>query len=193
MNTLAHAVVNAGLLGRKAQPQWVAVIMLGAILPDLTMMIFYAIAKLQGIPEQTIWQDLYNDPAWQLWFDIPNSIPLLGLTALTFWKLQRPGWALLFVSMLLHSLTDLPLHHHDAHRHFWPLTDWRFNSPVSYWDPKFYGDWFSAFEIFAVASGAVYLWRKFDHKRIRWLIGAVALGHISYLLYVILVWGNVSQ
>lgn len=188
MNTLAHAVVNAGLLGRKAQPQWVAAIMLGAILPDLTMMVFYAIAKLQGIPEQTIWQELYHDPAWQLWFDIPNSIPLLATAALVLWKLQRPALALLFSSMLLHSLCDLPLHHHDAHRHFWPLSDWRFHSPVSYWNPQFYGHWFAAFEILAVAIAAIHLWRKFDHSRVRWLIAGVTLGHISYLFYVLLVW-----
>ena len=36
---------------------------------------------------------------------------------------------------LLHLTFDLPFHHDDAHPHFWPFSDWRFTSPLSYWDP----------------------------------------------------------
>jgi len=37
--------------------------------------------------------------------------------------------------MALHALFDFPLHHDDGHRHFWPFSEFRFDSPVSYWDP----------------------------------------------------------
>ena len=36
---------------------------------------------------------------------------------------------------LLHLTFDLPFHHDDDHPHFWPFSDWRFTSPLSYWDP----------------------------------------------------------
>ena len=35
----------------------------------------------------------------------------------------------LFASMALHCFKDLPLHNDDAHRHFFPLSDWRFKQP----------------------------------------------------------------
>lgn len=36
--------------------------------------------------------------------------------------------------MIGHSLLDIPVHNDDAHRHFFPLTDYKFISPLSYWD-----------------------------------------------------------
>ena len=41
----------------------------------------------------------------------------------------------LFSAALVHLTLDFPLHNDDARAHFWPLTNWKFTSPVSYWDP----------------------------------------------------------
>jgi hypothetical protein len=51
---------------------------------------------------------------------------------------------------------DLPLHHEDAHRHFLPFTNWRFISPVSYWDPEYHGRIIAVIEIlFTLAACGV--------------------------------------
>ena len=46
---------------------------------------------------------------------------------------------ILCLSMVGHSLLDLPVHNDDAHRHFFPFSNYRFISPFSYWDPNHYG------------------------------------------------------
>ena len=52
--------------------------------------------------------------------------------------------------MVLHSLLDLPVHNDDAHRHFFPLSNYRFISPISYWDPNHYGGIVSVVELLLV-------------------------------------------
>ncbi len=47
-----------------------------------------------------------------------------------------------FLAFLLgwagHNILDFPTHAEDARPPFWPLSKWRWKSPVSYWDRKFY-------------------------------------------------------
>jgi len=61
-----------------------------------------------------------------------------------------PSVQILFISMILHSLGDLPVHNDDAHRHFFPFSNYRFISPLSYWDRKHYGSIVSLVEMFLV-------------------------------------------
>ena len=96
--------------------------------------------------------------------------------------------ALFAIAALVHLAGDLPLHADDAHRHFWPVTDWRFNSPVSYWDPAHHGTLASIAEgVLGVVLCAV-LWRRF---RARWVRGAVLLATAIYV-GVPLYWSTVT-
>ena len=88
--------------------------------------------------------------------------------------------------MLLHSLGDFPLHHDDAHRHFFPFSDWRFISPISYWDPAHYGNWASLLEIFAVLAISIFLYCRQALLRVWIITGLVVYG--AYWIYVLLVW-----
>ena len=101
------------------------------------MLLFYFWEKqLMGRTERWIWSTGYYDPFWQAFFDLFNSFPLLGLAVLlSFWCGSRRLLAM-FGSMILHCFTDLLLHHHDSNRHFFPFSEWRFESPISYWDPR---------------------------------------------------------
>ncbi len=163
MNTPAHAVFNLVLLGQKKQPQWNPLISGGALIPDLSMFGFYLWMKLTDVPESQIWRVEYFKPFWQLVFDLFHSIPLalLGIGLMLYAK--RTGVALLFGSIALHALEDLPLHHDDAHRHFLPLSNFRFVSPFSYWDPAHYGDILGPLELALMVVASVYLLR-----RVRW-------------------------
>lgn len=53
---------------------------------------------------------------------------------------------------------DLPLHYDDAHRHFMPFSDWRFESQVSYWDPRRGGALGAALELLALVGASAVLW-----------------------------------
>jgi len=53
-------------------------------------------------------------------------------------------WCWVFVSAMFHALCDIPVHHDDGPLLFWPLNrSYRFVSPLSYWDPNYYGIPFS--------------------------------------------------
>jgi len=74
----------------------------------------------------------------------------------------------------------MPLHVDDAHAHFWPFSDWRFVSPVSYWNPGYYGHIWAPIEgalALALALIAV-LWLRFQP---RWVRAALVLAALSYV------------
>ena len=135
MQTHGHYVLNLALLGKTIAPKHNIAITIGAILPDIPLFIFYLIAKyIYHLPEGKIWGEAYYDPDWQNIFAISHSIPLALIGFVIFWCLDWKWGAILCVSMVFHCLLDLPVHNHDAHRHFYPVSDYRFYSPFSYWD-----------------------------------------------------------
>jgi membrane-bound metal-dependent hydrolase YbcI (DUF457 family) len=81
--------------------------------------------------------------------------------------LRRRAAAAFFASIILHCLFDLPIHREDAHRHFVPLSDWRFVSPISYWDPAYYGAWVAFAELSALLAGSFTLWRRYPRRGVR--------------------------
>lgn len=186
MNTPAHAMLNLLILGRRGGHKKAACIVAGALIPDAVIVVMYLWHLALGTPESIIWSVEYYRPGWQAVIDIFNSIPLILLAIWLSWKKRSYLLLTFFASMLLHTLGDLPLHHEDAHRHFLPFTDWRFLSPVSYWNPAYYGDWVSRIEAAAVFAAAGWLYLKRPVLRV-WVasIGGVYLLH---WVYVILVW-----
>jgi len=140
VNTLSHYIFNLVVLGNSIAPNQTLAIALGAILPDVPIFIFYGVSKfVYQLPEKEIWGQAYYDPLWQTLVALFHSFPLalIGLLACLYW--QWHAGAIFFASFFLHSLLDFPVHHDDAHRHFFPLSDYRFISPISYWDPAHYG------------------------------------------------------
>ena len=159
MNTPAHVVFSLALLGRQNAVTHPVAITVGALIPDLAMMVFYAVERLAGTPEDVIWSTRYFDPRWQNVFDAANSIPLIlvGMVLCIAWK--KRAALFLFAGMLVHCILDLLVHHDDGHRHFFPFSDWRFVSPVSYWDPAHYGHIVAWLEVFLVLAMGFWLWR----------------------------------
>ena len=189
MNTPAHAVFNLLILGRKNRPQDLAPIAIGAVLPDLPMVLFYVVHKIfLRTPEMVIWSEAYYDSSWQVFFDIFNSIPIIAVVGWISWKAGSRWMAMLCLSMGLHALCDLPLHHDDAHRHFFPFSDWRFESPISYWDPAHHGLWVGLAEVLMVIAGSLWLVRRYPHRGSRALFALVALASVVYIGYVLVVW-----
>ncbi|MCL1468070.1 hypothetical protein [Argonema galeatum] len=148
MNTPSHAILNLFFLGRQTQPQANLPIFIGAILPDIPIFVLYGWAKLIArLPERQIWSETYYEPFWQNIVATFHSIPLALLGCVIVYKLGWKNLQILCISMVLHSLLDLPVHNDDAHRHFFPLSNYRFISPISYWDRQHYGGIVSVVEI----------------------------------------------
>ena len=171
MNTQTHLLVAAAAgvaLAAPGAPRagTVWALLAGALLPDASLFVMWGGAKLAGVPEATIWTELYHSDRWQGIAAITNSAPLFALVlAAGVWlaRTRAPavGAALVAfaIGALLHVATDLPLHHDDGHPHFWPFSAWIFASPVSYWDPAHHGRLWSAFETALGIALAIWLWR----------------------------------
>lgn len=169
-------------------------VLFGALLPDLTLFIMWAVAKLSGVPERLIWSEWYYSATWQQAGAMTNSIPAY-LAIVLFAVIMAKGWrnlvpnrsehlsdslvnrqallqalAAFALAAFIHVLADLPLHHDDGHPHFWPISHWVFASPVSYWDPQHYGHIWSVIEIVLSVALVLILWRRFQSVWVRFLL-----------------------
>lgn len=140
MNTPSHAIINLAIFSHLSLPRANFAILFGSVLPDLPIFGFYVWAKYwRQLPAKQMWSSTYFQPGWQNLFHGFHSFPLIAIgwiIAYAFnWKIAQ----IVFLSAFFHCLFDFPVHNSDAHRHFFPVSDYRFISPVSYWDPKHYG------------------------------------------------------
>ncbi len=166
MQTQGHVILNLGILGRKEHPDWTWPIMLGALYPDAGLYGFYAWTKLVlRLPDSQIWRTTYFQDDWQIFFSFFNSIPiaLVALGIALYYK--RSAIAAFWGAAILHCLEDFPLHHDDGYRHFWPLSNFRFESPVSYWDSDHHAVWGAGIELILILISSVFVWRR---TRSRW-------------------------
>lgn len=179
MNTVAHLIVASAVLSRRKAPRRNLAICLGALLPDLSIYIFFAWSRVQGWSGDETWNVRYWTEPWQTFGAISNSFVIAGIIfALALWR----KWGLLAVgcaAVLLHLALDFPLHADDAHRHFWPVTDWRFHSPVSYWDPDANGRIGVAIETLTAGLCSAILWIRFDRLWVRGIVGVIAALQMS--------------
>jgi hypothetical protein len=189
MNTPAHVVVSLLVLGRNRPAESAPPLVLGGLLPDLPIFVFYVVERVGlGRPERMIWGERYFDSGWQMFFDTFNSLPLIFVLGAVGWMLGSRFVGLLAASMLLHVALDLPLHHDDGHRHLFPLSSWRFESPLSYWDAAHYGEILAPAEALLVLVGCSVLWRRHPGRKGRLWIGGVASIYVAYIAFALVYW-----
>lgn len=190
MMSQTHVLLSAAALTKPGAPVRNAAAILGAILPDASIYVMLGIMRLQGVEQRQIWDEIYWQEPWQIFSAVSNSFPLflgvfvLGLVlhriasspALAFTSIFLTGLGL---SALLHLAFDFPVHADDAHRHFWPITDWRFHSPLSYWDSRHFADYVRLFEGLMGIAVSIILLRRFKQL---WVRIAVGIALASYLL-----------
>ena len=158
MQTPSHVAFSLLVWRNETGKAAATAVVVGAVLPDAPMFGFYAYQRLwAGQAERAIWSDHYFREGWQLLFDLFNSLPIfLAVMAVCYYLKFRVG-LLLAGSAVLHMLLDLPLHHDDGHRHFLPFSDFRFSSPVSYWDPRHYGQFAAPAELLLAVASCCYV------------------------------------
>ena len=150
MHTYSHAVLTWAAARRIKGEEfhaaaWAAA---GSALPDLPTLAKAArlLWRHQGSIEKEEWLDALEyskEPSGKVDLTVHSLVPVGSLIALyKVLGLRRkdPHGALLafLLGWAGHNLMDFPTHAGDARPPFWPLSRWRWKSPISYWDRKFY-------------------------------------------------------
>jgi hypothetical protein len=183
VNTPAHLLVGAAAFACPGAWRVNLAAILGALAPDASLYLMAGTAIfLRDIPPQVVFDQYYFSPEWQQVFAIDNSFVIWGLVLLAAFAL-RSRWMIAFAgAALLHLALDFPLHHDDARRHFWPLTDWVFQSPVSYWDRSRHAGIVAPLEALLSLGLCVVLLRRFKGGWSRVTILAVGLLQLAPVL-----------
>ncbi len=185
MNTPAHLIVGAALFADPERRGTTTAALIGALAPDLSLYLMAGVALIVlQIPPQIVFNELYFSDGWQAVFAIDNSVFVWGaLLLIGVWR--RAPWLVAFAgAALVHLATDFALHHDDGRPHFWPLTTWVFESPISYWDSRQGARIIAPLEGLLTALCLVVLWRRFRH----WAARAGFLGLVALEIYVIRQW-----
>jgi membrane-bound metal-dependent hydrolase YbcI (DUF457 family) len=194
MNTQTHVIMSAALFGGDMPKRaWAAA--LGGVLPDVPMLLIVLTLKLSGVSAQRIFDEMY----WQNWWQITNGIAHNfwawgGLLILALFMRERLSagaeaidlWSIVLIfamSGFLHCCIDFLVHREDAHMSLWPVTRWKFMSPVSYYDPSHYGRWFSLFEAALGVVLSIVLLQRFNANLLRAVLAICIFLYVAVPAY----------
>ena len=150
MHTYSHAVFTwaiARYVNREElhAAAWGAA---GAALPDLPVLAkaAYLLWRHRGsITKEEFLEALeyFKEPSGKVDLTLHSLAPVGSMLALyKVLGLKRKDSKRTLLAFLLgwigHNMADFPTHAEDARPPLWPLSRWRWKSPVSYWDRKFY-------------------------------------------------------
>ena len=172
MNTPTHCLVALALLSKKADPKRNWVVFVGSLIPDAFIFVAWIwLTVIERQPQSRIWNEIYFDAPMQLAASLFNSFPiylgLLGVGIISRGKYVGRALIVFSSAALLHIALDFPVHNHDAYAHFWPITDWRFISPLSYYEGDHHARWVSLVEWSIVGACSFLLWRRFRTHWVR--------------------------
>jgi len=154
MITTTHIVTNA-LAARRWPTRFGSptAFVIGGLAPDvgLTLMTAGAAVVLPRTRDMTVQEALsysfdelfFNSKPWIAASNVLHSPVVLGALFVASAALSGPARRRLrsfTAGAALHVAMDIPVHVDDGPVLFWPLNwSYRFQSPVSYWDPEHYG------------------------------------------------------
>ncbi len=192
MNTPAHLIFGLTAFAKPGQAKITAAALAGALIPDLSL---YLMAgwhlQVLGTSPDVVFGRLYFSDAWQSIFRIDNSMILWGMGLAYGLMFRAPVVIALCGAAMLHLGLDFLFHHDDGRAHFWPLTNWIFQSPVSYWDPRHFGNMIGPLEVAASLLCCAVLWRRFEGVGMRVLIAVLGLTEFApFIIFAIMFAGN---
>ena len=190
MQTQTHALIGAYFFGKR-DPTLMTVGAVAGIVPDLPMFVIVATLLAMGRGGQEIFGHDYFQPWWQHINGLAHSLilwPLALVAALVARRARPPArWPAILLAAaaggVAHAGIDFLCHRDDAHMQFWPISDWKFISPVSYYDPAHFG---RAMMLFEAGLGLFMAWRLLRIARRRWSRALIMLVTLPYLATLIL-------
>lgn len=189
MNTPSHLLINAALRKYAAAGSAPSIprsaFLLGAVLPDIPLWLLWAGTLayhrvVRGDAGYPIWSEAYDrlyfsDPLWMAGHNLFHAPALLLIGLALLWRFRsspgtRAHWLFwLLAGCLVHTGVDIPVHVDDGPLVFFPF-EWstRFHSPLSYWNPRYFGREFAIFELVLNLALLGYLfgpalWRRLRH------------------------------
>ena len=162
MNTTFHAAFNSAVLGKK-KDTWKPAL-LGSLAPDAFTFLFFFGGFLPSVGMQRLWDEIYFSTPFYQFFSLTHSFVLWGLLLLTSYILKKKWLRIFSLSGLLHVAFDFPLHAEDPYMHFYPLSTWKFSSPVSYWDPNYYGWIIGPIDLLLTILLCIYLYKRYKRN-----------------------------
>jgi len=176
MNTPAHVIFAAAAFARPYDRTRTIAAVTGALAPDASLYIMAVVSLyVLGLEANYVFDTLYFSDAWQQVFKIDNSFLVWGAVFLLAWWYGARNGMVFAASGLLHLALDFPLHHDDGRPHFWPLRNWVFQSPISYWDRTHHAGIIGPIEMGLSALFCVVLALRFGSVRSRVVIAALAI------------------
>ena len=184
MNSPTHSLLAMALLSKRGHSKRNWAVFMGSVIPDIAIYLWYPYQSfIKGESGRRIWNELYFEPPMQNLIALFNSIPIYAVMFLIGFFARGRLWGkclLVFaLAALIHMATDLPVHAHDAYRHFWPLSDWRFFSPFSYYEVDHHAGWVSLIEAVIALTSIFVLWRRFPKRWVKTLLGVLAVLYIA--------------
>lgn len=205
MNTQSHVLLGVALFSRREIPGTGVAAVAGSVAPDLPLYALFVIARMSGYSNSQFFREMYWQEPVPTLMGAGHSFAIYGglaLVGMVLWRRQegasfltRPvtphrarfGQLLTIfaLSALLHALFDFLLHREDAHMQFWPLSRWVFRSPVSYWDPSHYGNYWGLAEAALGIICAVVIWRRYSRWWVRTLCAAAIVMYVAVPFYFV--------
>ena len=126
-----------------------------------------------------MWGKLYFEPPMQNLIAYFNSVPIYAVLTAVGYAARVKLWGKLMmffgIAALIHIATDLPVHSHDAYKHFWPISDWRFYSPISYYEADLHGRTVSLVETLLAFICMAVLWKRFPARWVKAVLVILAV------------------
>jgi len=171
VNTPAHLIFGTAAFGKPGNARVTIAAVLGSLAPDISLyvMVSWSIF-VAGINPNVVFGEYYYSSTWQQVFAVDNSFVLWGLGLGLAMGARRPAFIAFASAGLLHLAFNFPVHNHDARMHFWPLSDWVFVSPISYWERLFHAGIVSPIELMLALGFVGVLFYRFRRISSRALI-----------------------
>jgi len=177
MRTFSHAIITAAIGSqKKVKLGGLVAFVIGSVLPDLPLgvLIVLAVMNSPNMDTAMVYMDqrYFESALWIALHNIPHSFVVMGVLSLLVYAFRQKRWGrwLLWYAAgaSLHIALDILTHVMDGPLFLYPLSNFRFQSPVSYWDANYYGSVFTVFEYSVDAVLLVVLGvRLFKAQRLR--------------------------
>jgi len=136
MDTIWHTFWTYILFRKRQGVHWAV---LGSVLPDIINLFAIGVNfVLYGFNWQTYVAPVM--PTWTLVFNYAaHSLLVITILGIILFVVARSLLPLCY-GLGFHALLDYMTHHTDAYPPFYPLSEWKFVSPISYWEDAYYSN-----------------------------------------------------